>query len=156
MGEKIKVPKFIKELGFHTTAEKSKQMGGIRSKNTKPEMALRKELWKTGIRYRKNVKELPGTPDIVIRKKKLAIFVDGEFWHGYNWHEKKDKIKTNRGFWVPKIERNMQKDLENEAALNNLGFKVIRFWEHEIKQHPSKCVSEILQFLFGAEDCYPD
>ena len=69
---------------------------------------------------------------IVINKNKVIVFVDGEFWHGYNWEVKKKKIKTNRKFWIPKIERNMQRDKENSIALKKLGFKVLRFWEHEI------------------------
>jgi DNA mismatch endonuclease, patch repair protein len=140
---KIKVLKFKKELGFETTAARSELMRKIRSAETKPEQLLRKELWKAGIRYRKNVKALPGSPDIVVRKKLLVVFVDGEFWHGYNWEAKKKKIKTNRKFWIPKIERNMQRDKENAKALKKLGFKVLRFWEHQIKKDLEKCINKI-------------
>jgi DNA mismatch endonuclease, patch repair protein len=141
---KIKVLKFKKELGFQTSAERSALMSKIRSTGTKPEITLRKELWKTGIRYRVNVKTLPGSPDIVIRKNNLVVFVDGEFWHGYNWDIKKKKIKTNRKFWIPKIERNIQRDIENTKALKKLGFSILRFWEHEIKKDIGKCIRKIL------------
>jgi DNA mismatch endonuclease, patch repair protein len=144
---KIKVLKFKEELGFKTTPERSALMSKIRSTGTKPEQLLRKELWKKGIRYRMNVKKLPGSPDIVINKKKFIVFVDGEFWHGHNWLIKKKKIKTNRKFWIPKIERNMQRDKENELALKKLGYKVLRFWEHEIKKDLTKCTNKIIAIL---------
>lgn len=140
---KIKVLKFKKELGFQTNAKRSALMSKIRSTGTMPEQLLRKKLWKAGVRYRINVKTLPGSPDIVVRKKKLVVFVDGEFWHGYNWNIKKKKIKTNRKFWIPKIERNMQRDIENTKALRKLGFRVLRFWEHEIKKDLLGCVKKV-------------
>ena len=87
--KQIKVPRFTEENGFYTTKKRSELMGKIKSKNTKPEISLRKALWHLGYRYRKNVKSLPGNPDLVFSKYKLAVFVDGEFWHGYNWEQKK-------------------------------------------------------------------
>lgn len=143
----IKVLKFKKELGFTTTAERSALMSKIRSTETKPEQLLRKALWKKGVRYRINVKKIPGSPDIVMNKKMLIVFVDGEFWHGYNWEFKKKKIKTNRKFWIPKIERNMQRDLENVKALKKLGYKVLRFWGYEVKKDLDKCVIKIMSSL---------
>jgi len=122
-------------------------MSKIRSTNTKPEIALRKALWKLGIRYRLNVSKLPGKPDIVIGKFKIAIFVDGEFWHGYQWEEKKQKIKSNREYWIPKIERNIQRDKQNNRTLKSDGYKVIRFWENQIKKDVKKCVSKVLKAL---------
>ena len=147
VNRKIKVLKFKKELGFQTTLERSALMSKIRSTETKPEQLLRKELWKVGVRYRINVKVLPGSPDIVVRRSMLIIFVDGEFWHGYNWDIKKKKIKTNRKFWIPKIERNIQRDTENTVALKKLGFRVLRFWEHEIKKDSGKCVKKIMSLI---------
>jgi len=143
--EKLKVPKFKKELGFTTTEQRSQIMKKIKSYNTKYEVLLRKELWKNGVRYRINVKKLPGSPDIVINKHKLIVFVDGEFWHGHNWLEKREKIKSNRNFWIPKIERNMERDLENNKALKTQGYKVLRFWEHELKKDINKCLRKILR-----------
>ena len=143
----IKVPRFNETSGFYTTKERSKLMSKIKSQDTKPEQKLRKFLWGIGIRYRKNVKKMPGTPDIVISKYKLVIFIDGEFWHGYNWNEKKKKIKSNRAFWIPKIERNMQRDQMNNYFYKKKGWKVMRFWEHEIKKEFNVCISEILIYL---------
>ena len=141
--KRIIVPRFKKELGFETTAIRSKLMGKIKGTGTKPEVLLRKALWEKGIRYRLHVKHLPGKPDIVINKYRIVIFVDGEFWHGYKWQEKKKKIKVNRDFWIPKIERNMQRDKENEITLTESGYNVVRFWEHEIKKNIIACVKKI-------------
>lgn len=109
-------------------------MSRIKGKDTSIEVALRRELWKRGIRYRKNPKSIYGHPDIAIKKYKIAIFCDGDFWHGYNWEERKESIKSNRDYWIPKIERNMEKDIEVNHVLSYLGYRVIRFWEHEIKK----------------------
>ncbi len=145
--KKIMVPRFSAELGFRTTKSRSLIMSKIRSKNTKPEVILRKKLWSVGIRYRINVDSLPGRPDIVIKKARLIVFVDGEFWHGYNWEEKKKKIKSNRGFWIPKIERNMQRDSENNKKLKQLGYKVFRFWEHQIKANIEGPANKVISFI---------
>jgi DNA mismatch endonuclease (patch repair protein) len=144
---KIKVPRFSEANGFYTTKARSVMMSKIRSTETKPEQKLRKFIWNLGIRYRKNVKKMPGTPDIVITRFKLIIFVDGEFWHGHNWEEKKDKIKSNRDFWIPKIERNMQRDRSINQYYQERGWTVIRFWEQQIKKEFSTCVNAILQYL---------
>ena len=138
---------FKKENGFVTTPQRSQMMKRIRSKDTKPEQFLRKLIWTAGLRYRKNVKKLPGRPDIVFTKYNLVVFIDGDFWHGYNWEDKKQRIKTNREFWIAKIERNMQRDAENNESLARLGFKVLRLWEHEIKKDPYNCVIEIINKL---------
>jgi len=144
---KIKVLRFEEANGFYTTPERSKLMSKIKGKDTKPEILFRKELWKAGIRYRKHDKTLPGNPDITNKKLKLVIFIDGEFWHGYNWEEKKLKLKSNRDFWISKIERNMQKDRENNIKLENLGYKIFRFWDHEIKKDITKCISLVNEYL---------
>jgi len=122
-------------------------MKKIRSKNTGPEILLRKALWAKGYRYRLHVKGIHGNPDIVFRKYKLAIFVDGEFWHGYNWEEKKPKIKSNREYWVKKIERNIERDQNNGQLLQEEGYFVLRFWEHQIKSNISDCMDEIEKYL---------
>ncbi|MCF6294550.1 MAG: very short patch repair endonuclease [Flavobacteriaceae bacterium] len=119
-------------------------MSKIRGKNTKPEMLFRKALWHKGVRYRINNKKLPGKPDVSIQKYKLAIFIDGGFWHGYNWNEKKETIKSNRGFWIPKIERNMQRDKEVNQKLSEMDYTVFRFWEKEIKNELDKCINDVL------------
>ncbi len=141
----IKVPRFEEKYGFYTTSERSELMKKIKSGNTKSEIILRKVLWGLGIRYRKNYKKLPGTPDIVIPKYKLIIFVDGEFWHGFEWEKKKKCIKSNRDFWIPKIERNIQRDAETNNALREMGWTVLRFWDQQIKKELGNCVNIILR-----------
>lgn len=145
--EKIKVPKFNEASGFYTTKKSSRIMSKIRGKNTKPELKFRRALWKKGVRYRIDNKQLPGRPDVSIIKYKLAIFIDGEFWHGYNWDERKKTIKTNREFWIPKIERNMQRDREVNKQLTDLDFTVFRFWDHEIKNNLKTCINDVMMFL---------
>jgi DNA mismatch endonuclease (patch repair protein) len=144
---KIKVPRFNEESGFYTTKKRSKIMSKIRGKNTKPEMLFRKALWKKDIRYRVDSKKLPGKPDVSIIKYKLAIFIDGEFWHGYNWPERKKTLKSNREFWIPKIERNMQRDREVNLQLKEMGYTVFRFWTNEIKTNLDKCINDILVYI---------
>ncbi len=143
----IVVPRFNEANGFYTSEKRSKLMGRIKSKNTKPELKLKRALWNLGLRYRKNYKSLPGSPDIVFTKFRLAIFVDGEFWHGFNWEEKKSKIKSNRGFWIPKIERNMERDRLSNQILKNEGWHVMRFWENELKRDFDSCLIKIVSYL---------
>jgi DNA mismatch endonuclease, patch repair protein len=143
----IKVPRFKESAGFYTTKKRSHIMSQIKGKGTKPELIFRKGLSKIGIRYRINFKGLPGKPDISNKTKKFVVFIDGEFWHGHNWKTKKSKIKSNRDFWIPKIERNMQRDRENNKQLQKMGFKVFRFWESEIKKDLDNCLSEIHDYL---------
>ena len=118
-------------------------MKKIRSVNTEPEQILRKELWKLGYRYRLNHKKLYGKPDIVLSKNKVIIFIDGEFWHGYKWENKKPKIKANREYWIKKIEGNIKRDKCNNLKLRRLGFIVLRFWEHQIRKDLSGCIIKI-------------
>ncbi len=94
-------------------------MSRIRCRDTKTEVELRKELWSRGLRYRKNVKNIPGKPDIAFIGKKVAVFCDSEFWHGYDWEHRKDDIKTRREFWIPKIERNIERDQEVSISLTS-------------------------------------
>lgn len=118
-------------------------MQSIRGKDTKIEVTLRKELWDRGYRYRKNHKALPGKPDIVFLGKKIAIFCDGDFWHGKDWEKNRHRIKSNSDFWVSKIERNIQRDSEVDSALREMGWKVLRFWESEINENLDLCVKRI-------------
>ena len=131
-----------------TPDQRHKAMSRIKSNNTSIEAQLRKALWHEGIRYRKNVKTLPGKPDIAITKYKIAIFCDGEFWHGKNWETKKDSIKSNRDYWIPKIERNIIRDNENERQLENMGWVVLRYWGNEINKSLSDCVNEIKEIIY--------
>ncbi|MCK9639017.1 MAG: very short patch repair endonuclease [Prolixibacteraceae bacterium] len=143
----IIVPRFNEDNGFYTTKERSKLMSKIKGVDTKPELKLKKALWRLGYRYRKNVKQLPGKPDIVYKKYKLVVFVDGEFWHGYEWEDKKQKIKSNRDFWIPKIERNIQRDQFNNQLLADSGWTVLRFWEKEIKMNLEHCLNRIIDHI---------
>jgi DNA mismatch endonuclease (patch repair protein) len=143
--DRIKVPKFDEAAGFYTSKLRSKTMSKIRGKNSKPELLLRKALWAKNIRFRLHKKDLIGKPDLVIDKYKLAIFVDGDFWHGYQWHKRKPK--TNQSFWLAKIERNIQRDQFVNQKLIDLGYTVMRFWEHEVKSNLQACVNQVLLFI---------
>ncbi len=122
-------------------------MSRIRGKNTKPELAFRKALYAQGYRYRVDYKKLIGRPDILLKKYKTAIFIDGEYWHGHKWQERKPKIRTNRDFWIAKIERNMQRDKEVNQGLSDLGYTVFRFWENEIKKELETCLGKVIAHL---------
>jgi DNA mismatch endonuclease (patch repair protein) len=117
-----------------------------RSKDTAHELALRKLLWRAGLRYRKNVKELPGKPDIVFTRKKIAIFCDGDFWHGRDWESLSHKLVSgnNPSYWLQKVHSNRERDSRNNGTLSQLGWLVLRFWETDIKRFPRAIVDEIL------------
>lgn len=128
----------------HKTKEQiSYNMKRVKNKDSYIEVSLRCELWSRGLRYRKNVKTLYGKPDIAFIGRKIAIFVDSEFWHGYNWEVKKEEIKSNREFWIPKIERNIQRDKEVTEYLIKEGWIVLRFWGDEIKKDVKSCADTI-------------
>ncbi|WP_223275931.1 very short patch repair endonuclease [Algoriphagus aquimarinus] len=141
---KIAIPQFCEENGFYTTKARSYNMSQIRSKNTKPEKLLKKALWQAGVRYKTPKKPLFGKPDISLKKHKLVIFVDGTFWHGYNWEERKNTIKSNREFWIAKIERNMQRDLEVNDYYQSKGWTIMKFWDFEVKGELGKVLYQIL------------
>lgn len=143
----IKIPRFEEKGGFYTNKRNSALMKRIKGKNTACEIELRKIIWHLGYRYRKNVKNIPGKPDLVFKGKKVAVFIDGDFWHGYNWETKKNNIRSNRDYWIPKIERNIQRDREVTAKLKSLGWQVFRLWEHEVKNDIKKSVQRILYIL---------
>jgi DNA mismatch endonuclease, patch repair protein len=144
----IKVPRFEESAGFYTTKQRSKTMAKIKGKNSVPELLLRKALWAKNIRFRIHRNDLLGRPDLVIEKYKLAVFIDGDFWHGYQWDDRKPK--TNQKFWVPKIERNMQRDSFVKQNLEALGYTVMRFWEHEVKHHLMVCVNQVMLYIEAA------
>lgn len=126
-----------------TKEQRRKTMQAIRSQDTKIELILRKELWRRGHRYRKNYKGLPGRPDIVFLGKRIAVFCDGDFWHGKDWDKTKHRIDANRDFWISKIENNMQRDGKVNNALKEMGWKVLRIWESEIHDNLDLCVKRI-------------
>lgn len=118
-------------------------MRSNKCKDTKPELMLRKELWERGLRYRKNYKPLVGKPDLVFLRARIAIFVDGKMWHGYDWEHQKSDFKSNRNFWIPKIERNMERDREVTEVLTEQGWTVLRFWDFEVKKDVALCADRI-------------
>ena len=136
-----------------TKEQRSKNMRSIRGKDTSIEVKLRRELWDQGIRYRKNYKALPGKPDIAITKYKIAVFCDSEFWHGKDWEvlEKRLLDGVRSEFWISKIKRNMERDVETNIKLNNLGWKVVRFWGDEIINDVEGCVTVIKESIFEIE-----
>ncbi len=126
-----------------TPEQITKNMKAVKCKGSKIEIMLMKELWSRGLRYRKNVKTVFGKPDIAFIGKKVAVFCDSEFWHGYNWEERKHDFKSHQEFWIPKIERNMERDKEVTAALEADGWTVLRFWGRDIKKNLSECADTI-------------
>ncbi len=133
-----------------THEQRHKNMHSIRAVDTTIEVRLRKLLWDKGYRYRKNYKELPGTPDIVLTKHKIAIFCDGEFFHGKDWDKLREKLKSsnNSQYWIGKIARNIGRDDEVNKRLIGLGWTVLRFWGEDIKKHPDECVKVIEETIF--------
>ena len=123
-------------------------MARIRSNETSIEVKLRLALWHAGVRYRKNVKSLPGKPDIVLGKYKIAVFCDSSFFHGRDFETKK-KPGTNRDYWDQKVKRNMERDAEINAQLESMGWKVLRFWDKEILKDTEGCVRRIKAAIEG-------
>ena len=141
-----------KEPRFHgEVSEKShKNMSRIHGKDTSIELALRKALWAKGYRYRKNYKDLPGSPDIVLTKHKIAIFCDSEFFHGKDWDSLKLKLEKgkNPGYWIKKIERNIERDWDKDRKLELEGWTVIHFWGKDILNNVDECVRVIEETIF--------
>lgn len=133
----------MKHPKFTTTPEVSKRMSRVHLKRGKAETALAKALWHKGYRYRLNDRRLPGSPDIAIAKYKVAVFIDGEFWHGYDWIHKKDGLKSNRGYWIEKIEENIARDARDRQRLAAQDWTVLRFWEREVKRDLEGCVQMV-------------
>ena len=131
----------------------SRIMKKIKSANTSIEIKLRKALWNKGYRYRKNYKNLPGTPDIVLTKYKIAIFCDSEFFHGKDWD--KLKIQLNKGrnadYWIKKIERTRQRDVNNDKKLFSLGWTVIHFRGCDIMKNVDGCIKTIEEAIIDNE-----
>lgn len=123
-------------------------MSHIRSVDTKAEIMLRKALWHKGLRYRKNYKTLPGTPDIVLTRQKIAIFVDGDFWHARGHQDSPgEQVATNKEYWQKKLARNVERDKDVTDELTELGWLVLRFWESDIKKDLAGCVRKIEEYL---------
>lgn len=138
-----------KEPDTRTDAQKrSFTMSRIKSRDTSIEVKFRKELYRAGVRYRVDYKKAPGKPDIAITRLKIAVFCDGEFWHGYDWERMKGKIKTRREYWIPKIERTMERDRAAREKLEEAGWIVLRFWGKQIEKNLDECVQKVLCAVF--------
>ena len=127
----------------HTPEQRTKNMSHIRSKNTKPEENVRKYLFSRGLRYRKNVRALPGCPDIALKKYRAAVFVNGCFWH----HHDCDRFKwpsSNQEYWIPKLNKNAERDKRNQELLSEMGWKVIIIWECQLKKDRAEDTLEAL------------
>lgn len=133
----------MKHQQLKTTPEISKRMSKVHLKRGKAETMLAKALWHKGYRYRLNYKMLPGSPDIAITKYRVAIFVDGEFWHGQNWQERKTRLRSNREYWIEKIEENITRDARNDDILAYQGWAIIHLWEKEVLKNLDKCVKYV-------------
>lgn len=127
-----KVPRFSSFKPASETASRIKRQN--RSRDTRAEVLLRKELWRRGLRYRLHVANLPGKPDIVFRRMRVAVFCDGDFWHGRRWHQRQDKLSrgTNAPYWTAKIAANIARDRRNTRALRKTGWVVVRLWETDV------------------------
>ena len=132
-----------------TEEQRHRNMQNIRSKDTSIECLLRKQLWDAGIRYRKNYKKIPGKPDIAITKYKVAVFCDSEFFHGKDWDKLKLQLEqgSNSDFWINKISGNMERDRRVNEELEQLGWKVLRFWGKDIKKKPEECLCKIKEAI---------
>lgn len=122
-------------------------MSRVRLRKGRAEVALAKALWRRGVRYRYNFRKLPGSPDIAITKHRIAVFIDGEFWHGYDWERRKQRLKSNKEYWIEKIEENIARDKRNDVLLEKQGWRVLHFWEKDVKKYLDGCVNDILAVI---------
>jgi DNA mismatch endonuclease (patch repair protein) len=138
---KVKAPSFSGFSPASDTASRVKSRTGKR--DTKPELLLRAHLWRKGLRYRLHFSGLQGRPDIVFPATRVAVFCDGDFWHGRNWRSRRERLSrgTNPDYWIPKIETNMERDRRNTAALTDADWHVIRLWEADINANPEQVAS---------------
>ena len=133
----------------------SRIMRRVRSTDTKPELSLRRALWRRGLRYRVHRKDLPGCPDVVFPSKRLAIFIDGDFWHGRQWETRglpslTSQFKEEKAeYWVPKIRKNVERDAKVNRALAGSGWHILRFWESDVGKDLDGCVSKVLEAVGG-------
>ena len=133
-----------------TKKQRHRNMSNIKNKDTSIELKLRKALWKKGYRYRKNYNKLPGKPDIVLTKYRIAIFCDSEFFHGKDWEKLKLQLEKgkNSEFWINKISKNIERDEKIEKELNFMGWTVLRFWGKDINKNVDECVKAVEEKIF--------
>jgi len=139
---------FFFELKDRLTKEqRRKNMQAVKATGSKIESSLAKELWALGYRYRKNDRTVYGKPDLTIKRYKLAIFVDSEFWHGKDWDERKHDLKSNQDFWYKKIEGNIKRDNQVNDFLLKSGWTVLRFWGTDITKNLRTCTDKIIEII---------
>ena len=131
---------------YDTDKETSLRMSKVKLKHGNAEVKLAKLLWHYG--YRLNYRKLPGSPDIAILKYNIAVFVDGEFWHGYDWEKRKLRLKRNREYWIEKIEENMARDIRNDKELLRMGWTPIHFWAQKVMKNTEECAYVIAELIF--------
>lgn len=133
---------------YDTDEATSKRMSNVKLKDGDAELLLARKLWHLGYRYKRNYKKLPGSPDIAITKYRIAIFVDGEFWHGYNWTIKKQQLNRNREYWIAKIEENIARDNRVNQELFALGWTPVRFWSKSVLHDIEECIRAVDEIVF--------
>lgn len=132
---------------YDTDEATSRRMANVKLKGGSDEEAIAKALWQKGYRYWRNYKKLPGSPDIAIQKHHIAVFVDGEFWHGYDWENRKQKLHRNREYWIEKIEENIARDARVDCQLKEIGWTPIHFWSKEVKKDLQSCINSIEELI---------
>jgi len=132
-----------------TPEQRRRNMQAVKNKDSKIEVILRCALFRKGYRYRKNYTKVYGKPDIVFTKEKIAVFCDSEFWHGHDWENRKLDFKSRQDFWIPKIERNMERDKEVNQQLQLEGYIVLRYWGKQIKKELETVIAEIEQAIIA-------
>lgn len=132
--------------GYDTDPATSERMSKVKLKGGDAERFLAKKLWHLGYRYRLNWKKLPGSPDIAIQRYQIAVFIDGEFWHGKDWEERKPKLDRNREYWIQKIEENIDRDKHNNEKLRLLGWTPIHFWSKDVMSDVDSCIRKIMSY----------
>ena len=134
----------MKHQQLKTSPEISKRMSHVKTKRNSAEIMIAKSLWHRGYRYRLNYKALPGSPDIALAKYRIAIFIDGEFWHGKYFEQRKTKLKNNKVYWIEKIQENIDRDLKNDKLLRQMDWYPIHFWSNDVIKYCNQCVEEVI------------
>ena len=134
----------MKHQQLKTSPEISKRMSHVKTKRNSAEVMIAKSLWHRGYRYRLNYKTLPGSPDIALTKYRIAIFIDGEFWHGKDFEQRKTKLKNNKDYWIEKIQENIDRDLRNDKLLRQMDWYPIHFWSNDVIKYCNQCIDEII------------
>lgn len=134
----------MKHQRLKTSPEISKRMAHVKTKKNSAEVMLAKSLWHRGYRYRLNYKVLPGSPDVALTKYRISIFIDGEFWHGKNFEQRKNKLKNNKDYWIEKIQENIDRDLRNDKLLRQMDWYPIHFWSNDVIKYCNQCIDEII------------